>query len=264
MKKINLLLPLATLGAMTAVAVPLTSCGTTGDSYDALVDVDTTGWELYDDLPEILETDVPMHYAKAIEKDSTIFKKDLIWGKRQFVKEWIGDRQSNPTPMPEVPDVERANYVINNLSVSIFDEQIFLDLSLKADVKVSYYINDVKAYEAVCDVSIDVKQWMPTFSVSNSLANITLIPIPPDGGDLSPEAYFAIMPEAHYNLITNQTVTYFDEETGDAIQSISQKISLIQDKDNLTNIEMLYESPAITFVKAWPLYYFSETYINVD
>ncbi len=257
MKKINLLLPLATLGTMTAVAVPLTSCGTIGESYDALVDVDTTGWELYDDMPSIREQDVSTFYAKALMKDSSIFKKDLIWGKRQFIKEWIDDDSSNPAPTPVDLEVERANYTINNLSMSFMSQEIVLDLSLRADVKINFYLDDVKVDEEIYDVSIDVKQWMPTFDESN----IILLPVSPDA-PLSPAQYFTIMPDAHYNLITHQTHNYFDEETGDVIKSTSREISLIQNKDNLTYIEMLDESPAITFAKAWPLYYFSETEIS--
>lgn len=127
MKKLNKLLPLASIAGLTAIVAPtLTSCANSVvETFDATADISTTGWT----QSKFTEETAPaafMEYSAACEEDASVFKNDIIFGKHELAEKLplvLANldglfKDPNLFADDEKNEVESFQYTIENLKVS--------------------------------------------------------------------------------------------------------------------------------------------------
>lgn len=122
MKLIKKLLPVATLGSVAAVVVPLaTSCTNGGSSFDFSQMPVTSGWKL-SETEECDETQAADEYADAVAQDQNVFINDekygTYWG-MSLARQQILTKMISGTGVKDIElDVSKSNASISNISIS--------------------------------------------------------------------------------------------------------------------------------------------------
>lgn len=139
MKLINKLLPVATLGSVAAIVIPLTtSCGS-GYKYniDLLKSIDTNGWIVAEYDNPIDPEQAVEDYYKAISENHDILTHDFMWGIRMnMLVEFASYLQVDEAKFSQ------SSVQFTDIKSEIIDDNICLSYKAKLDVQFKFKVAD--------------------------------------------------------------------------------------------------------------------------